>query len=122
MHITGGGMPENIPRVIPKGLGVAVRDGSWPMPELFKWLQATGNVPTDDMRRTFNLGVGITMVVDKEQVGQMGVRTRLQLTVAVPRWRARRSGGKQFQSQAQHLKGASEEPRGPRGRSMGHVA
>lgn len=81
VHITGGGMPENIPRVIPKGLGVAIRDGSWPMPELFKWLQATGNVPTDDMRRTFNLGVGITMVVDKEQVGQLGLQMQLAVNV-----------------------------------------
>ncbi|KXZ47815.1 hypothetical protein GPECTOR_32g427 [Gonium pectorale] len=68
VHITGGGMPENIPRVIPDGLGVNIKDGSWPMPELFKWVQATGKVPTDDMRRTFNLGVGLVMVVDPAQV------------------------------------------------------
>lgn len=68
VHITGGGMPDNIPRVIPDGLGVNVRDGSWPVPELFKWLQATGGVPTDDMRRTFNMGVGIVLVVDPSQV------------------------------------------------------
>ena len=68
VHITGGGMPDNIPRVIPDGLGVNVKEGSWPVPELFKWLQATGNVPTDDMRRTFNMGVGLIMVVDPSQV------------------------------------------------------
>ncbi|GIL61943.1 hypothetical protein Vafri_16303 [Volvox africanus] len=71
VHITGGGMPENIPRVIPDGLGVNVRDGSWPMPELFKWLQQTGKVPTADMRRTFNLGVGLVVVVDPSNVAEV---------------------------------------------------
>uniref|UniRef100_A0A6T8WWK2 Phosphoribosylformylglycinamidine cyclo-ligase n=1 Tax=Chlamydomonas leiostraca TaxID=1034604 RepID=A0A6T8WWK2_9CHLO len=68
VHITGGGMTENIPRVIPKGLGVAVKVASYPVPGMFQWLQQAGNVPTDDMRRTFNMGVGMICVVDKEQV------------------------------------------------------
>ncbi|KAG2484961.1 hypothetical protein HYH03_016259 [Edaphochlamys debaryana] len=68
VHITGGGMTENIPRIIPKGLGVNIKDGSWPMPELFKWVQKTGKVPVDDMRRTFNLGVGLIVVVGPSQV------------------------------------------------------
>nr|QKY14979.1 phosphoribosylformylglycinamidine cyclo-ligase (GART) [Polytomella parva] len=68
VHITGGGMTENIPRIIPKGLGVNIKVGSWPELELFKWLEKTGNVPVDDMRRTFNLGVGLVLVVDRAQV------------------------------------------------------
>ncbi|KAG2441049.1 hypothetical protein HXX76_003902 [Chlamydomonas incerta] len=71
VHITGGGMPENIPRVIPKGLGVNIKDGSWNVPELFKWVQATGKVPIDDMRRTFNMGVGLIMVVDPSKVAEV---------------------------------------------------
>mmetsp|Transcript_28119 Transcript_28119/g.83321 ORF Transcript_28119/g.83321 Transcript_28119/m.83321 type:complete len:393 (-) Transcript_28119:312-1490(-) len=67
VHITGGGMPENIPRVIPKGLGVHVDASSYEIPELFKWLMKTGNVPLEDMRRTFNMGVGIIMVVRPDQ-------------------------------------------------------
>lgn len=71
VHITGGGMPENIPRVIPKGLGVAVKADSYEVPQLFQWLQKTGNVPLDDMRRTFNMGVGMILVVNKEQVADI---------------------------------------------------
>ncbi|KAJ9508756.1 hypothetical protein QJQ45_028058 [Haematococcus lacustris] len=68
VHITGGGMTENIPRVIPNGLGVKVNATSYQVPELFQWLMAAGNVPLDDMRRTFNMGVGMIMVVDPENV------------------------------------------------------
>lgn len=68
VHITGGGMPENIPRVIPDGLGVNIRENSYEVPELFKWLQKAGNVPLADMRRTFNMGIGMVVVVDKSKV------------------------------------------------------
>lgn len=65
VHITGGGMTENIPRVIPKGLGVRVNTKSYEIPPLFQWMQDTGKVPLDDLRRTFNLGVGMIVVVNK---------------------------------------------------------
>eukprot|EP00199_Chlamydomonas_sp_CCMP681_P001578 CAMPEP_0119101162 /NCGR_PEP_ID=MMETSP1180-20130426/282_1 /TAXON_ID=3052 ORGANISM="Chlamydomonas cf sp, Strain CCMP681" /NCGR_SAMPLE_ID=MMETSP1180 /ASSEMBLY_ACC=CAM_ASM_000741 /LENGTH=366 /DNA_ID=CAMNT_0007085229 /DNA_START=71 /DNA_END=1171 /DNA_ORIENTATION=- len=68
VHITGGGMTENIPRVVPKGLGVDVDPNSYPMPPMFQWIQKSGNIPTDDMRRTFNMGVGMIIVVDPSQV------------------------------------------------------
>lgn len=71
VHITGGGMPDNIPRVIPKGLGVHVKANSYEIPPLFQWLQKAGNVPLDDMRRTFNMGVGMIMVVDPSQVSEV---------------------------------------------------
>ncbi len=67
-HITGGGLVENVPRILPPGLGVVIRLGSWPIPPLFTWLQRMGNVPDDDMRRTFNLGVGLVAVVPPAQV------------------------------------------------------
>src|SRR3989344_1901851 len=64
-HITGGGWYENIPRVIPRGFSVRVRKGSWPVLDIFKKLQAKGNVDETEMYRTFNMGIGLVMVADK---------------------------------------------------------
>src|SRR5215472_4961181 len=57
-HITGGGITENLPRVLPKGVAAAVEMGSWPVPPIFTHMQQLGNVPQDDMMRTFNMGIG----------------------------------------------------------------
>jgi phosphoribosylformylglycinamidine cyclo-ligase len=62
-HITGGGFPGNIPRVLPSGLGARIRRGSWPIPPLFTLIQKGGQVSEDEMLRTFNLGVGMVVVV-----------------------------------------------------------
>ena len=62
-HITGGGITDNLPRVLPDGTEAVVRRGSWPVPPLFQWLQHAGGVPQDDMLRTFNMGVGMILVV-----------------------------------------------------------
>ncbi len=62
-HITGGGMTDNIPRVLPKGLGVEIDTKSWPVLPVFESLRERGNVPEDDWRRTFNLGIGMVLVV-----------------------------------------------------------
>jgi phosphoribosylformylglycinamidine cyclo-ligase len=61
-------MTENIPRVIPKGLGVQISTQSWQLPPMFQWLQQAGNISDAEMRRTFNCGVGMIVVVDKAQV------------------------------------------------------
>ena len=61
-HITGGGITDNLPRVLPEGTAAAVRLGSWQVPALFRWLQAGGQVPAADMLRTFNMGVGLILV------------------------------------------------------------
>jgi phosphoribosylformylglycinamidine cyclo-ligase len=63
-HITGGGLVENTPRALPDQLSAAFDWDSWPRPAVFKWLQEAGSVPEDDMRRTFNLGVGMVLIVD----------------------------------------------------------
>ncbi|KAI8469430.1 MAG: phosphoribosylformylglycinamidine cyclo-ligase [Monoraphidium minutum] len=68
VHITGGGMTENIPRVIPKGLGVNIDANAWTLPPLFAWLQEKGGISDAEMRRTFNCGVGLVAVVAKEEV------------------------------------------------------
>ena len=63
-HITGGGITENLPRSIPDGLRAAVDTTSWRQPAIFDWLQASGRIDTAEMRRTFNCGVGMVVIVD----------------------------------------------------------
>lgn len=67
-HITGGGLLENIPRVIPQGLHVEIIKGSWPILPIFDWLQEQGDVPNEDMYRTFNMGIGFVLIIKKEDV------------------------------------------------------
>lgn len=67
-HITGGGLTENIPRVVPDGLGVLLSAKTWTRPEVFDWLQATGNITDAEMYRTFNCGIGMTITVAAEHV------------------------------------------------------
>lgn len=62
-HITGGGITENLPRVLPKNLAAIVELGTWPVLPVFSHLQKIGNVPQDDMMRTFNMGIGMVLVV-----------------------------------------------------------
>lgn len=62
-HITGGGLTENIPRVLPAGLTAELKNGSWDIPPLFKWLQQQGNVADAEMFRTFNCGIGMAVIV-----------------------------------------------------------
>jgi phosphoribosylformylglycinamidine cyclo-ligase len=63
-HITGGGLLENIPRVLPEGLAAHLDKGSWPQTALFAWLQATAAISDHEMNRTFNNGIGMAVVVD----------------------------------------------------------
>jgi phosphoribosylformylglycinamidine cyclo-ligase len=62
-HITGGGLPENLPRVLPEGCGARVRLGSWPMPPVFELLARAGNLSQRDLYRTFNAGLGMVLAV-----------------------------------------------------------
>ena len=68
-HITGGGITENIPRVLPAGLMAEIKKASWTMPPLFTWLQAQGNVEDLEMYRTFNCGIGMVIIVAQEHAG-----------------------------------------------------
>ncbi len=63
-HITGGGLLENIPRVLPEGMAAHLKKGSWPQTELFAWLQKTAGIDDIEMNRTFNNGIGMVVVVD----------------------------------------------------------
>ena len=66
-HITGGGLPGNLPRVLPNGAQALVNESSWEWPELFKLLQREGGVEQFEMYRTFNCGVGMVLVVDANE-------------------------------------------------------
>jgi phosphoribosylformylglycinamidine cyclo-ligase len=63
-HVTGGGIPGNLPRVLPEGLGAIVERDSWEVPAVFRTLQAAGGVAVEEMDRVFNMGVGMIVVVD----------------------------------------------------------
>lgn len=65
-HITGGGLIENIPRVLPNDLGVEINANSFNIPPIFGWLAAKGNISCDDMLRTFNCGIGLVLVIKPE--------------------------------------------------------
>ena len=83
-HITGGGLTDNTPRVIPEGLGVVLRRGSWDVPPVFPWLQRLGSIDDDEMFRVFNMGVGLTMIV-AEYYAESIVRHLNQKT-KIPAW------------------------------------
>ena len=65
-HITGGGLLENIPRVLPEHLAAKLNPASWTQPEIFQWLQDQGNIATSEMYRVLNCGVGMVVVISKE--------------------------------------------------------
>lgn len=65
-HITGGGFTDNIPRVFPKGLGAVIYNNSWVIPPLFKWIQEAGRIEEAEMMRTFNMGIGMVLVVSPD--------------------------------------------------------
>jgi phosphoribosylaminoimidazole synthetase len=67
-HITGGGLTENTPRMLPKTLAPAFDWAAWERPDVFKWLGEVGQTPEEDLRRTFNLGVGMIAAVDPQHV------------------------------------------------------
>lgn len=67
-HITGGGIPGNLPRILPRGLQAHIEAGSWPEPPIFPLLREIGSVAEDEMRRTFNLGTGMALVVSPKKL------------------------------------------------------
>ena len=66
-HITGGGLLENIPRVLPENTAAKLQGDRWPRLKIFQWLQRYGNIPDAEMHRTFNCGLGMVMVVDRAE-------------------------------------------------------
>ncbi len=70
-HITGGGFYENFPRVLPKGLGVELDESKWEVPEILSFIQKRGNMSTEEMYGVFNMGIGMALVVAKEDVEEV---------------------------------------------------
>jgi len=70
-HITGGGIPGNLPRCLPEGLRVDVDYNSWPLPDIFKKVMLAGEILEEDMKTTFNMGIGFCIVVPEETVGEI---------------------------------------------------
>jgi phosphoribosylformylglycinamidine cyclo-ligase len=75
-HITGGGLLDNIPRVVPEGLEVRLQRGAWKRPAVFDWLQRVGNIDETEMHRTFNCGIGMTVCVPPEAAERAVARLR----------------------------------------------
>lgn len=70
-HITGGGLTDNVPRVLPESFGATIKVGAWEIPEVFYILQEHGDVDTEEMFRVFNMGIGMVLVVDPAAAGDM---------------------------------------------------
>jgi phosphoribosylformylglycinamidine cyclo-ligase len=70
-HITGGGITENLPRILPEGTAARIRMASWTVPPVFSWLQESGRVPVSDMMRTFNMGVGLIAVTAADKANEV---------------------------------------------------
>ena len=84
-HITGGGITDNLPRVLPDGTAARIDRAAWEVPPLFQWLQRSGDVPDDDMLRTFNMGIGLILVCTPALVDTMldDLRTRHESPVVI---------------------------------------
>ena len=70
-HITGGGLTDNIPRVLPKGLAVRIDTAAWPVLPVFELLRKIGDIPAGDYRRTFNLGIGMVLIVSRARLREV---------------------------------------------------
>jgi phosphoribosylformylglycinamidine cyclo-ligase len=80
-HITGGGLRENLERIIPAGLRASIREGSWPVPPVFTWLQRLGNIDDAELAHVFNMGIGLVLVVSEyyaESIQRMLADARLE--------------------------------------------
>jgi phosphoribosylformylglycinamidine cyclo-ligase len=70
-HITGGGITDNLPRILPEGMSAVIDRSRWDVPAIFQWLQRTGNVPDEDMLRTFNMGIGLIIACEEAQADRL---------------------------------------------------
>ena len=78
-HITGGGLLENIPRILPEGTSVQIKRGSWPVLPIFELMQRVGNIADQEMFRTFNMGIGMVVVCAQTDVAQIASEVRARL-------------------------------------------
>ncbi len=83
-HITGGGLIDNPPRVLPEGLAIRLARGSWEVPKVFPWLQKHGNVPDEEMFRVFNMGIGLVLIVADYYAE--AIARYLRKEIKIPSW------------------------------------
>ena len=83
-HITGGGLIENPPRILPEGCAIALKRGSWDVPPVFPWLQKLGGIPDAEMFRVFNMGIGLVLVVADYNAD--AITRYLRREVKLPAW------------------------------------
>jgi phosphoribosylformylglycinamidine cyclo-ligase len=69
-HITGGGISDNLPRILPKGLMASIDTSAWTVPPIFEIMRKIGNIPEEDFRRTFNLGIGMILAVPSRKADE----------------------------------------------------
>jgi phosphoribosylformylglycinamidine cyclo-ligase len=75
-HITGGGIVDNLPRILPKQCKAVINTSSWTVPPIFQYLQEAGKIPVDEMRRTFNNGLGLVIVISEEDTSEVLLRLK----------------------------------------------
>ncbi|QDV34799.1 phosphoribosylformylglycinamidine cyclo-ligase [Tautonia plasticadhaerens] len=83
-HITGGGLIDNPPRVLPEGLSICLRRGSWDVPPVFGWLRSLGNLPDEEADRVFNMGIGLVLVVSDYYADS--IARYLRTEAGIPSW------------------------------------
>ena len=83
-HITGGGLIDNPPRILPEGRGIKLNRGSWDVPKVFPWLQSLGHVPDEEMFRVFNMGIGLVLIVADYYAD--AITRSLNKEVKLPSW------------------------------------
>lgn len=83
-HITGGGLTENIPRVLPPGCAAEIHLDRWPVPPLFRILERLGSLPPDEMLRTFNMGIGMVLIVPPRHLAKVEAHLRRQRAACFP--------------------------------------
>lgn len=90
-HITGGGLLENIPRVLPEGTQCVIKAGSWKRPEVFNWLQQEGHIEDHEMYRVFNNGIGMAVIVAAEDAEKLKPRWKKRVKPFTPSAASKRS-------------------------------
>ncbi len=92
-HVTGGGLTDNLPRVLPRKTHVQIKVGAWEIPEIFHLLQRYGEIDTEEMFRVFNMGIGMCLVVSPESVGEVLMILKKSGSRAMPIGTVQKGGG-----------------------------
>ncbi|WP_417725007.1 phosphoribosylformylglycinamidine cyclo-ligase [Salipiger sp.] len=96
-HITGGGLTENLPRVLPEGTGASIDLGSWDLPAVFKWMAGTGGMAEAEMLKTFNCGIGMVLAVAEDRAEALSDLLREQGEVVIPLGRVTATPGMAYE-------------------------